>query len=201
MQQTTKVALGLVAVVAIAAGGLYLLRPAPVPAVGGQSSPSPSAPAPSPSQASGASASAEPSDGSLDDEPTILAVTATDTGCSAPPNQLNRGPLPPDSVAWITVTNESAASVFFLLDKADDAAEYEEFRLHMQAEHERALAGEALAGKPAYIDSGASRQVAPGGTERFLAPTALGVYGIACIPQGEAGDIDVFLVGPLKVAP
>lgn len=201
MTQTTKVAIGLVAVAVIAVGGLYLLGPGSAPSVGGRTSPSPAA---SPSEAGPAESAPptpEPSGSGLADEPTILAVTATDTGCTPGAGQLNKGPLSPGSVAWITVTNDSTKVVFFELGKAEDAAEFEEFRLYMQAEHERGTAGEPLLGPPAFIDRGASRTVQPGATDRFLGPTLIGVYGVACAPQADGIPVDAYLVGPLKVAP
>ncbi len=91
--------------------------------------------------------------------------------------------------------------MFFELGKAEDAAEFEEFRLYVQAEHERATAGEPLLGPPAFIDRGASRTVQPGATDRFLGPTLIGVYGVACAPQADGIPVDAYLVGPLKVAP
>lgn len=201
MNQTTKFALGLVAVVAIAAGGLYLTRPATAPAVGGQASPSPTAP-PTPSSApsAGAVTSGAPS-GSLGDDPTILSVVATATGCSADPVQLASGPLAPETQGWISVTNDSPRSVFFQLNDAPTAAKYEEFRLYMQAEHERVLAGQALKGPATFVGFGASRLVPAGATDRFRAPTQVGFYGIACDPADGNNVVDVYLVGPLEVAP
>lgn len=202
MTQTTRVALGLVAVVAIVAGAAYLIRPASMPAVGSQASPSATAPAPSPSSAGvEGSATPTPVGSGLEDVPTILTVTATGTDCSAGPGQLDLWPIPPDSEAWVSVKNASTRPVFFQLDGADDAAEFEAFRSYMQAEHERAVRGQPLLGPAKFINLGASRLVAAGATDRFRAPTWIGVYGVACLPVDGNDVVDSYLVGPLKVAP
>ena len=154
-----------------------------------------------PFEVAGLAGSVAPTGPDVDAAATILTVVATDARCTADPKQLSRGPLPPGTTAWVSVVNDSARVVFFELGRADDGVEYEEFRLWTEDEHERAINGQPLVGPPDAIERLSNRFVQPGATDRFLAPTLEGTYGIACIPHADDVAVDAFLVGPLRVAP
>ncbi len=187
MNLFAKVALGAVAIVVIAAGGLFFFNPGASPGdVGGPTtapSTAPStAPTPSPSAAAG---------------PVEAVATATGDACTL----TGLGdPLPADAGAMLTVVNDTDVVVLFQTTWALPDHTFADVQAYFVAEHERALAGETLQGQPTMAQGGALREVQPGSTGEFLQPTTPGTYGIACVHHdGQSIAIDAYLTEPFEV--
>ena len=132
--------------------------------------------------------------------PTDIAITLTDTGCTAD----GVGALLPDQLK-ATLVNKTSAVMAFILWRLNDGHAYAELETAIQQNQQRiasngpyALNGEY---KPVMATSQTYTWVSPQQTLTWQAPLASGTYGLVCrrdSPTAEVAEA-IYIVGPFRV--
>ena len=188
MNGYTRFALAAVAVLVVAVGGIYLVRPGSDGSFGGPG-PSPS-PTPQPTPTPSPSPTPEP--------PTAGTITLTDAGCTWVGNT---SPVTDQTRIVIAVRNDTATFGNFTLYKLNEGRTWDEAAAWVTAENEALVAGEPRDVPADFATEYATADALAGLENRLVATVSTGTYGVMCSAnEPPPGAIfNVYLVGPLEV--
>ena len=178
MPNSIKIAAAAAAVVAVAVGGLFLLRPGGEPGAGGNQ--------PSPSPTPHAS-------------PTQPTITFSESACTV------TGPALSTNLGSITFISERPQYVAIDIWRIGQGKTYDELVAELAVDQARIEQGLALRGAPAYLTMATGEILEIPATESRLTTLTPGTYAITCIAfaddQAFADNrpLSMYVVGPIEV--